>query len=54
MREVSVNSNDMAFSPRVAMMSKGMSADAPAPPIPVEAGKAQVVVNVSGSVQMVK
>lgn len=53
-REVSVNSNDMAFSPRVAMMSKGMSADAAPAPIPVEAGKAQVVVNVSGSVQMAK
>lgn len=53
-REVSVNSNDMAFAPRMSMMAKGMSADAAAAPIPVEAGKAQVVVNVSGSVQMVK
>jgi predicted secreted protein len=52
-REVNVNSNDMGFSPRVAMMSKGaMAADAA--PIPVEAGKSQVVVNVSGSVQMLK
>lgn len=53
-REVAVNSNDMAFAPRMSMMAKGMSADAAAAPIPVEAGKAQVVVNVSGSVQMVK
>lgn len=51
-REVSVNSNDMGFSPRVAMMAK--SATAEAAPIPVEAGKSQVVVNVSGSVQMLK
>lgn len=51
LREVSINSNDMAFSPRVAMMaSKSMAAEAA--PIPVEAGKAQVVVNVAGSVQM--
>lgn len=53
-REVAVNSNDMAFAPRMSMMAKGMNADAAAAPIPVEAGKAQVVVNVSGSVQMVK
>lgn len=52
-REVNVNSNDMGFSPRVAMMSKGAMA-AEAAPIPVEAGKSQVVVNVSGSVQMLK
>lgn len=52
-REVSVNTNDMGFSPRVAMMAKSMTAEA-APPIPVEAGKSQVVVNVSGSVQMLK
>ncbi|MCD2514004.1 SIMPL domain-containing protein [Comamonas endophytica] len=53
LREVNVNSNDSGFSPRVAMMSKaGMAAEAA--PIPVEAGKTQVVVNVSGSVQMLK
>lgn len=52
-REVAVNSNDMSFSPRVSMMAaKGMAAEAA--PIPVQAGKAQVVVNVSGSVQMQK
>lgn len=53
-REVSVNSNDMGYqaAPRMAMMAKGgMAEDAQ---IPVEAGKSQVVVNVSGSVQMVK
>lgn len=53
LREVNVNSNDSGFSPRVAMMSKaGMAAEAA--PIPVEAGKTQVMVNVSGSVQMLK
>lgn len=51
-REVSVNTNDMGFAPRVAMMAKSMNAEAA--PIPVEAGKSQVVVNVSGSVQMLK
>lgn len=51
-REVSVNSNEMGFAPRGAMMAKGMNAEAA--PIPVEAGKSQVVVNVSGSVQMMK
>lgn len=52
-REVSVNSNDMGYpAPRMAMMAKGgMAEDAQ---IPVEAGKSQVVVNVSGSVQMVR
>lgn len=53
LREVSVNSNEMATGPRpraMAMEAKGAAfADAP---VPVEAGKAQVIVNVSGSVQM--
>ena len=53
LREVSVNSNEMANVPRpraMAMEAKGAAfADAP---VPVEAGKAQVIVNVSGSVQM--
>lgn len=51
-REVSVNSNDAGFLPRAAMMEKGIPAEGA--PIPVEAGKSQVVVNVSGSVQMLK
>lgn len=53
LREVSVNSNEMAPGPRpraMAMEAKGAAfVDAP---VPVEAGKAQVIVNVSGSVQM--
>ena len=53
LREVAVNSNEMLPGPRPRMMAAeakmGMSSDSA---VPVEAGKAQVVVNVSGSVQM--
>lgn len=52
LREVSVNANDQGYSPRprmVAMEMKAMAADAP---VPMEAGKSAVVVNVSGSVQL--
>lgn len=54
LREVAVNSSEMNPGPRPRMMAAeakmgSMAADAP---MPVEAGKAQVVVNVSGSVQM--
>ncbi|AOG24708.1 hypothetical protein BSY15_4128 [Acidovorax sp. RAC01] len=54
LREVAVNSNEMNPGPRPRMMAaeaktSSMAADAP---MPVEAGKAQVIVNVSGSVQM--
>jgi predicted secreted protein len=51
LREVSVNANDSGpIRPRVmAAAAKSFAADAP---VPVEAGKASVVVNVSGSVQL--
>ncbi|MBS0609797.1 MAG: SIMPL domain-containing protein [Proteobacteria bacterium] len=54
LREVAVNNNEMAPGPRPRMMAMeakaaSMVADAP---VPVEAGKAQVVVNISGSVQL--
>ena len=53
LREVSVNSNEMVPGPRPRMMAAeakmSMSSDSA---VPVEAGKAQVIVNVSGSVQM--
>ena len=52
LREVSVSSADQGWSPRprmVAMELKSMAADAP---VPMEAGKSAVVVNVSGSVQL--
>jgi predicted secreted protein len=51
-REVSVNANDQGFAPRgrmEMMQAKSMSSDAP---VPVEAGRSSVVVNVNGSVQM--
>lgn len=53
LREVSVTSSDMQ-PPQVRMMVQSaklesLSSDAP---VPVEAGKAQVTVNISGSVQM--
>lgn len=52
LREVSVNSNDQGgpVRPRaMAMEAKSFSSDAP---VPVEAGKTTVLVNVSGSVQL--
>ncbi|CAN7334065.1 SIMPL domain-containing protein [Acidovorax sp. LjRoot129] len=54
LREVAVNSNESMPGPRPRMMEMKssatlMGADSS---VPVEAGKAQVIVNVSGSVQM--
>ncbi|OGB32627.1 MAG: hypothetical protein A3F78_11325 [Burkholderiales bacterium RIFCSPLOWO2_12_FULL_61_40] len=52
LRDVSVHANDQGYIPRprmVAMEMKAMAADAP---VPMEAGKSAVVVNVSGSVQL--
>ncbi|AVP57908.1 SIMPL domain-containing protein [Pulveribacter suum] len=54
LREVSVNSQEMSPGPRprmMAMQAKGAAFDSAAP-VPVEAGEAQVVVTVSGSVQL--
>ena len=54
LREVSVSSHENAPGPRprmVAMQAKGAGFEADAA-VPVEAGKSQVVVNVSGSVQL--
>ena len=51
LREVSVNTNEPGFAPRMRMMAaeaKTASADA----VPVEPGKAAVTVTVSGSVQL--
>ncbi len=53
LREVSVNTNDQGFSPRPRMMaaeSKMMSASDSS--VPVEAGRTEVQVMVSGSVQL--
>ena len=53
LREVSINANDQGFAPRGRpMMAMAKSADMESAPIPVEAGKSTVVVNVTGSVQM--
>jgi predicted secreted protein len=51
LREVSINTNDQGYSPRprMAAMAKAEMSDSP---LPVEAGKSTVLVNVSGSVQM--
>jgi len=52
LREVSVSSADQGWSPRprmAAMEMKAMVADAP---VPMEAGKSAVIVNVNGSVQL--
>lgn len=54
LREVNVSSHEASPGPRPRMMmmqAKGAAMEADAA-VPVEAGKAQVVVNVSGSVQM--
>ncbi len=52
-REVSVNANDQGVSPRgrgaQMMQAKSMASDEP---VPIEAGRSNVIVNVSGSVQM--
>ena len=52
LREVSVNASDTGYTPRPRLMvmeAKSAMADAP---VPVEAGKILVVVNVSGAVQL--
>lgn len=53
LRELAVNSNEMVPGPRPRMMAAeaktGSFSDSA---VPVEAGKAQVIVNVTGSVQM--
>jgi predicted secreted protein len=53
LREVAVNSNEMSPGPRPRMMAMEAKASSFSDSaVPVEAGKAQVVVTVSGSVQM--
>lgn len=51
LREVSVNTNDSGFVPRMRMAAASGVAPAAAP-LPVEAGRSTVTVTVSGSVQM--
>ena len=52
LREVSVNAEYGGPVPRVMAMKAGMAAASADAPVPVEPGKANVVVNVSGSVQL--
>ncbi|WP_287742523.1 SIMPL domain-containing protein [Diaphorobacter sp.] len=54
LREIAVNSNEMSPGPRPRMMAMEAKAASYASdaPVPVEAGKAQVVVTVAGSVQL--
>ena len=52
LREVSINANDQGYTPRPRMMAMSAKAEMSDSPIPVEAGKSTVLVNVSGSVQM--
>ncbi len=51
LREVSVNANDQGFVPRLRMAASAAPASAEMA-VPVEAGKATVLVTVSGSVQL--
>ena len=53
LREVSINANDQGYTPRPRMMAMSTKSDMSEAAIPVEAGKSTVMVNVSGSVQMV-
>jgi predicted secreted protein len=53
LREVTVNASEPGFVPRLRMtMAQEAKAGAPEAPVPVEPGKATVVVTVSGSVQL--
>ena len=53
LREVSVRSNETASGPRPrTMVLEDRATSFSDAPVPVEAGRAQVLVNVSGSVQM--
>ena len=52
LREVAVNANEQGYTPRPRVMAMQAKADMAEAPIPVEAGKSTVLVNVSGSVQM--
>lgn len=52
LREVVINANDQGYTPRPRVMAMSAKAEMSDSPIPVEAGKSTVLVNVSGSVQM--
>lgn len=52
LREVAVNASDQGYTPRPRMMAMEAKAASMDQPVPVEAGKSAVTVNVSGSVQL--
>lgn len=52
LREVSVNTNDSSPQPRPRMMAMSAKSEMADAPVPVQAGKSTVIVNISGSVQM--
>lgn len=52
LRQVSVSANDQNVGPRPRFMAAEMKSLASDAPVPLEAGKTSVVVNVSGSVQL--
>ena len=52
LRDVSINANDQGYTPRPRMLAMSAKSEASDSPIPVEAGKSTVLVNVTGSVQM--
>ena len=52
LREVSINANDQGYTPRPRMLAMSAKSEASDSPIPVEAGKSTVLVNVTGSVLM--
>jgi predicted secreted protein len=54
LREVAINANDQGNMPRPRMMAMQAKSEMSDASIPVEAGKSTVLVNVTGSVQMVK
>lgn len=53
-RQVTIGANEPVFMAQESMRSRTMSSMAADAPLPIEAGKATVTVNVSGSVQMLK
>lgn len=52
LREVSINTNDQSPTPRMRAMTMSAKSEMADAPVPVEAGKSTVLVNISGSVQM--
>lgn len=52
LREVAINANDQGFNPRVRTLAADSVSSSASAAVPVEAGKSNVVVTVSGSVQL--